>query len=379
MQTHSIEHNLILINDVVTQSFSFLGIEDRLSTRLTSRQFQKCTPSPWRLLGDVLEIANLFDVCGECNAKLSLGSIELQPDDGFNRARRNVHKCKCGKDEPARSWRRPWTWQGTAAEAALNAADETETAFFRSDPRRRPEYIALQKDVRNRSYVTLDDWITTGPFSAPALRTPEAERLRRLMDFSQRSVTRLSHHHEHEIRKKLRQEANSWFWPVDDDEDPPLRMCEYQIIHELASLKVAADELFLSERGLKSLKSEGTCFDICWYGRDMSRQHANMFNSRVIGIYCSWSGPQRECLFFYRQGILEDPGINGEKSLLGEAFGSPKHIAFLLGIGAGRNDNLNRITNAFGESLTERYFDALASVRKSWNSIQTRMKRIDDL
>ena len=366
------------MNDVLTQSFSFLGVEDRLSVRLTSRQFKECCPSPWRLLGDVLVIANSFDVCGDCNAKLSLGDSEVTPDDGFNLARRKVRLCQCGKNEPQRAWNRPWSWQGNEAESLLNAADETKTAFFRSDPRRRPEFVALSQLVQQRSYVTLDDWINTGPFSAESVRSPDAERLRQLMDFSRSSVQRLSHHHGHEIRKKLRQEAGRWFWPIDDEDSPPLRMCEYQILHELASLNVAAEELFLSERGFDRLKNSGWCNGVSWYRTDMSREHANMFNSRVIGIDCSWSGPQRQCLYFYRQGILE-AGSNGEKSLVGQPFGSEPHVSYLLGIGVGKNDNLNRIINAFGERVTERFFDVLSEVRDSWPTISKRMQRIDNM
>jgi len=118
---------------------------------------------------------------------------------------------------------------------------------------------------------------------------------------------------------------------------------------------------------------------ITWYRTDMSREHANMFNSRVIGIECLWSGPQRECLYFYRQGILEQAGTNGEKSLVGQPFGSVPHVSYLLGIGVGKNDNLKRIINALGEKVTEQFFDVLSEVRKSWPTISKRMQRIDNM
>lgn len=54
---------LPLCEDVITFLLSFLGLPDRLSCRLTSKEFRALCPSPWRLLGDDIERFNNFNVC----------------------------------------------------------------------------------------------------------------------------------------------------------------------------------------------------------------------------------------------------------------------------------------------------------------------------
>jgi len=294
--TRSKTRSSLLVPDVLTHTFSFLGLEDRLSVRLSSREFKSLCPSPWRLLGDVLEIANLFDVCTYCNAKLSLGSEELKPDDGFNLARREVAKCDC-KDED-------WPWLGTAEEATIDAADETKTAFIRSDPRRHPEYVSLSKIVRKRSYVTLDDWINSGPFALKSSRTPEAERLRRLIDFSRRCVARLHHFHDFSIRKKLAMAEGSWSW-INRDGCLPAGKCAYQIMNELASLNVAADELFQTSKEIADLKRNGSGCHIYHYRNDCYRQWANQYNHGLIEISTSSGSSLWRSIFFTHRVLLK--------------------------------------------------------------------------
>ena len=172
---------------------SFLSIPDRLECRKVCREMCAQCPSPWRLAGDILEAVNAFDVCSGCNAKRSFAAGPERPaDPRFNQLRLEALQCECAKKDHSDQG---WAWRGDAEEAAPARGAEAATAFARSDPRRAPAYGDLMHRVSARSYVTLDggaeNWAATGPFAPAARRTPEAARLRVLLDFTRDAALRL--------------------------------------------------------------------------------------------------------------------------------------------------------------------------------------------
>jgi hypothetical protein len=374
---------LILIPDVICHILTFLGIGDRVTCRLVSHEFLACTPSPWRLAGDVLEGSNAFDVSSCCNAKLSFVSSPERPhDEAFNKARTDAIAC-LAKRESEYSDCKEWLWAGDAAEAANT---DVSRAFSRRDPRRRPAYTDLMAQVSKRSYSLLDDWINTGPFAPPALRSPEAERLRQLLDFSKAAKERLGKSHERSMNRALDLKPGSlrmWMRPGGDGTGHytvyevayKSRPCAYHFIHELASLHVATSELFQKKRKIRWGKEDVTeeeawqtrweCYPVYQFGTDCQTRNGHVSVERGGG---SSFGHE---LSAYLDGPFEkDSCYGGDEHFVGTSVQpcSQAHFEYLLR----RPKSLTPLVAMFGEDMCDRFFDPIFPTRENaevWETV----------
>ena len=376
----------VLIPDVITHIFTFLGISDRLSCRLTSREFLSCTPSPWRLAGDVLEGSNSFDVSSCCSAKLSFTASPERPfDDVFNKAR--AAAIACLSDDSEYNDCKNWVWAGDAEEAANK---EVSRAFARRDPRRKPAYKELMTRVSKRSYSILDDWINTGPYSPSAVRTPEADRLRQLLDFSQAAKERLSECHENSMNSALNLERgslrrwsnggdgeghNAWYEHAYEK-----RPCSHHFIHELASLNIAATELFQKKRPVRyihpdkdsKLHRHWECYSVYHFETDYMKADGS------LGINCGGgSSFSREMSSCYLDGPFEkNSRYGGDGVFVGTSVKpcSKEHFEYLLQ----RPSTLKPLATTFGDEMCDIFFDPISRTRKNSEEIWDMITSIDD-
>jgi hypothetical protein len=331
--------------DVLTHIMTFLNIPDRLECRLACRELRAQCPSPWRLAGDLLEAVNAFDVCQGCDAKLSFAAGPERPaDPRFNERRLAALACDYSADDDTPGW----AWRGDAEEAALN-----DDSFARSDPRRTPAYADLMRRVSARSYATLDDWLATGPFTRSP--SPEAERLRELLVFSRRAARRLSSHHEAGLSVTLAASVagdmnySGWF-PADDDsalwharDSFP---CAFSAAIELATLKVATEELLQSRKDPRAMM---------WFGEDEYHDISGLAHMQM----------EYTTEVFAPGGELADTDADPC---------SDKHFAFLLApTGA-----CEVLAGMFGEAVCSKLLDPMAHLRATWPAWSQVMRASDE-
>ena len=373
-----------LIPDVITHTMTFLGICDRVTCRLVSREFQNCTPSPWRLAGDVLEGANAFDVSPCCNAKLSFAASPERPlDDAFNEARAIAISCLSGSDPEYNCEGKKWLWAGDAEEAANTDVEHT---FARRDPRRKPAYKSLMDRVSKRSYALLDNWIKTGPFAPPDIRSPEAERLRQLMDFSKAAKERLAQYHEvlmYRALARMPQSVFRWSLPYAHGSPPsPAYVaafgagpCAYDFIHDLGSLNVATTELFqmkspdFSMLPVDPRRTLWECEAIYHFGSDCLRDgHIEV----VAGMGSSYS----IAVSAHVRGLFEIDGDNGGDGYFVGTKVKPyskRHFKHLLE----SPYTLFQLHDVFGEIVCDDFFDPLSRTRNHAEEIWRQIVAID--
>jgi hypothetical protein len=146
--------------------------------------------------------------------------------------------------------------------------------------------------VSKRSYALLDNWINTGPFAPADIRSPEAERLRQLLDFSKAAKERVYQHHERAMGRsfsRVPRSLHQWSRPFNTgsgtsetasaycvayDSQP----CAYDFIHELVSMNIAATELFQAKRRIcwskaivseeESRRTSWQCYPVYQFGTD---------------------------------------------------------------------------------------------------------------
>ena len=351
--------------DVLTRIMTYLSIPDRLECRQVCRELCAQCPSPWRLAGDVLEAVNAFDVCEGCSAKLSFAAGPERPGDPcFNKLRLAAQECACAE----KGYAKGWAWRGDAEEAALDASD-AGSAFSRSDPRRKPAYAVLMRSVSARSYATLGNWAATGPWAPPSQRTPEAERLRQLLDFSRAAALRLHDHHEAEMSSSLKLEAGSLArWGGGSSETAIAAVyenlrtkepCAYNLTFDLASLNVAADELFQSD--------PQECRWIYWFRNDDGEG--------VIRI--SEGSSLRNAREDYMEAVFDEAGEAGagDLSASGATPCSDAHFEWLL---ARKGGGIAALACMFGDAICDELpLDPLARLRASWPLWCEDMRDID--
>jgi hypothetical protein len=351
----------MLIPDLITLTLSFLSIPDRLSCRLVCRLFVAQTPSPFRLAGDVLELSNAFDICSYCECKNSGG---LRCGD------------KCRANESGSS--ACWFWQGADEESALDATEveEERVDFLRKDPRRRPEYEDLARAVLARSYMSLPSpsWASRQHASV------ELQRFKLMLHFSAAAAQRLADAHLYSIQRMLDMEEGSWNWSctgatdyMDNHEPEPFRSeilafnqlyvdlfsnnrCRYNVLRELMSLSVAAEELYADN-------------SVYWYRADSSREIADRWADGHVGILCSSGSSHSIALGNYSHGMFD---------MCRDYYGTPEHLpAYLPGSDAHFEALMDwhhpGLEAMFGAAFCGRVLDPFASVRALWPGILERL------
>jgi len=250
--------------------------------------------------------------------------------------------------------------------------------FLRTDPRRFPAYASLAQSVRKqRSYFLHDpacSWVRTGPYAPLPTRTPEAQRLRALLDFSCRCVRRLQIWHDLQIRKHLCGEA---FWSalgaggVCDEtaaavtgqfenlyEEQPRA---HNVICDLASLNVANNELF----------SDCTIYHF----KDDRIDAAGNVGVSTSGGSSFWADVSSYLAAIF--GAYNEERDPKGAPLYGVVVGSDEHFAYLLGVNAKYDPRYSPLQRAFGEEVCTRLFDVLAYHRKKWPQYVKYMRTVD--
>jgi hypothetical protein len=283
------------------------------------------------MAADVLERGNNFDVCLACGVK--------------NSGRQTCQEL-CREDND-------WLWQGDEEEEELNSQ------FFRFDPRRTPAYQALsQRVVLNCPHSMCNDWASKEHIS------DEKQRYIEILEFCKAAAQRLR---DYFLRSAQRTTAGSMYWddpgPLGKIEDNQFSgsevygyestkrlialyesfPCRYQMLSDLAYLKLAADELLDSETD--------------------------------SGVYFF-----REDTWDASAGVIEvDP--TGSETLEHERYlliqnhsdlGCDSHMEMLL---ANQDATLE---NAFGTSFYEAHLSVTAPIRAMWPEIHAAMNLMDD-
>ena len=318
----------------LSSCLAFLDIPSRFECRLVCKHFTRNTPSPFRMAADILELTNNFDVCTYDNIKNSGGQ-----------------RCRSGSCREHNDW----LWQGNENEAAMDASGDFQ--FFRSDPRRTPAYYALSKRVAlNCSHLLCNDW------ASKSHNSDEKQRYIAMLRFCKASARRLSDYYFPMIQEITEGGDGRWGSPgvVSDyqsaeEQETQQKLvtlhesspCRYQVLHELANLKIAADELKCDYGQVRS----GYYQPIYWFLRDHT----------AIGGVVHVDSSEGSSLWQQRDDYVKshlDPG-------------SDNHLEKLL-----TDDNL-MLKSTFGASFYDCHLSVLAPIRAVWPEILAKMNAID--
>lgn len=320
-----------LPDELWTTLLSFCGLPELHSARLSSKLLAEASPSPYIWAARVLAKANAFDICSECEGRITA----FTP--------RSIKYCnKCNEFE-----------------SMSEAEDEVTLAFSRSDPRRTPLYWDLMEKVTSRRFETWKD----------AEKGESGMLFRLMLDFCRRSVHRLERNFKQEIWSALHvsdvvfpfhvpspkeihvtEPGNSDAENAFETEMAMLGESRYKIMWTLARFNVAVKELYGKSPVYHYLEDRGNAegvITICTSGGSSERHENCSFVQGLWGLYEAFEG-------------------NSVDELKHSKPGSDAHLWYLL-----QASPPSALIESFGIDFVTRNLDPMEAFRRAWPDLRS--------